>query len=67
MSAFRKVDVEKLDTGEKMSEEADVVISARGALNDYVWPQVEGLWSFKGKIVHSAAWDETFVNSHLLL
>jgi hypothetical protein len=39
------------------------VVSARGGLNNYVWPQIEGLWSFKGKVVHSAAWDESCVNN----
>lgn len=56
----RKVDVEKVATGEVFSDEADVVISARGGLNDYVWPKIDGLWSFKGKIVHSAAWDTSY-------
>ncbi|KIW62340.1 hypothetical protein PV04_10521 [Phialophora macrospora] len=55
----RKVDVEEVDTGDRLTDEADIVISARGGLNDDVWPQIEGLWSFKGKVVHSAAWDES--------
>ncbi|KAF3006882.1 hypothetical protein E8E13_010976 [Curvularia kusanoi] len=55
-----KVDVQKVATGEVFSDEADVVIAARGGLNDYVWPKIDGLWSFKGKVVHSAAWDTSF-------
>ncbi|KIW17912.1 hypothetical protein PV08_05107 [Exophiala spinifera] len=55
-----KVDVERTDTGEVFSDEADVIIAARGALNDYVWPQIGGLWSFRGKVVHSANWDTSF-------
>ena len=39
------------------------MISARGALNNIKWPEIEGLDSFKGKIVHSAAWDERYVTS----
>jgi cation diffusion facilitator CzcD-associated flavoprotein CzcO len=57
--ASRKVDVQKIATGEMFSDEADVVIAARGGLNDYIWPKIDGLWSFKGKIVHSANWDES--------
>lgn len=55
----RTVEVQKIATGEIFSDEADVVIAARGGLNDYVWPKIDGLWSFKGKIVHSAAWDQS--------
>jgi cation diffusion facilitator CzcD-associated flavoprotein CzcO len=58
----RKVDIERMDTGEKFSDEADVLVSARGGLNEYLWPEIEGLWSFKGKIVHSAAWDQSYVS-----
>ena len=55
----RKVDVEKVDTGETFSDEADVIVSARGGLNEYLWPQIDGLWPFGGKIVHSATWDQS--------
>lgn len=36
---------------------ADVFISAAGALSDPAIPQVPGLESFQGKVMHSARWD----------
>jgi cation diffusion facilitator CzcD-associated flavoprotein CzcO len=37
--------------------EAEVVISAVGILNNWKWPEVEGLQDFGGKLLHSAHWD----------
>ncbi|KAF2104348.1 putative monooxygenase [Rhizodiscina lignyota] len=54
------VKVENLKTGETFDDEADVVIQARGLLNDYRWPDIEGLQSFEGKLVHSANWDTSY-------
>lgn len=39
-------------------DEADVVLGARGGQTRNKWPDLEGLWDFKGKVVHSAGWDE---------
>ncbi len=39
--------------------EADAVIGALGQLNRPQWPDVEGLDSFKGPKMHSAAWDHS--------
>lgn len=53
------VEVERTDTGEVFSEnDIDVVIAARGLLNEPSWPDVPGLDRFKGKLMHSAEWDE---------
>lgn len=41
MLNLRKVEVEKVDTGVQFTDEADVIINARGGLNEYVWPQIE--------------------------
>lgn len=38
--------------------EAEVVISAVGILNNWKWPDVEGLQNFQGKKLHSANWDK---------
>ncbi|RKL19310.1 hypothetical protein BFJ68_g3584 [Fusarium oxysporum] len=35
---------------------AHVFINAGGILNDWKWPDIEGLHSFKGKLIHTAAW-----------
>lgn len=42
------------------SDEADVLISATGALNNWKWPDIPGLHDFKGKVMHSAKWDESY-------
>lgn len=53
------VEVERTDSGEVFKEEdVDVVIAARGLLNEPSWPDVPGLERFRGKIMHSAEWDE---------
>ncbi|KAL4945074.1 hypothetical protein BDV06DRAFT_219606 [Aspergillus oleicola] len=52
--------VEKLDSGEFIEDECDVVVSASGALNEWKWPSIEGLHDFKGKLMHSANWDESY-------
>lgn len=55
--------MERTDTGEKFEEEAEVVIVARGALNDAKWPDVRGLDTFKGEVMHSAAWNQEYVHT----
>ncbi|KAF9876803.1 hypothetical protein CkaCkLH20_05649 [Colletotrichum karsti] len=37
--------------------QANVFINAGGILNDWKWPEIEGLHGFKGKLLHTAAWD----------
>ncbi|KAG8627381.1 hypothetical protein KVT40_004864 [Elsinoe batatas] len=46
--------------GEEFEDTSDVLISARGGLNHIAWPQIDGLRSFKGEIMHSAAWNESY-------
>lgn len=41
-------------------ERCNVLITARGQLNNINWPAVDGLDTFKGKLMHSAAWDESY-------
>jgi cation diffusion facilitator CzcD-associated flavoprotein CzcO len=48
-------------TGETFEEDADVLVSARGNLNDIAWPEIEGLQSFQGEVMHSAAWNQELV------
>jgi cation diffusion facilitator CzcD-associated flavoprotein CzcO len=45
---------------EVFEDSCDVLISARGLLNSKKWPSIEGLWDFKGDIMHSAAWDQDY-------
>jgi cation diffusion facilitator CzcD-associated flavoprotein CzcO len=48
-----------LTTADGEQEFFDVVISASGILNQPVYPNIEGLDSFKGDCFHSAQWDHT--------
>ncbi|KAL4883949.1 hypothetical protein BJY04DRAFT_183569 [Aspergillus karnatakaensis] len=54
------VKVKNTDTEEIVEDECDVVVSASGALNEWKWPVIPGLHDFKGKLLHSAAWDESY-------
>ncbi|KAI1060194.1 hypothetical protein LB506_011281 [Fusarium annulatum] len=51
--------VHDLKTKTEFQDTADVVISARGGLNQVAWPKIDGIEDFKGKLVHSGAWDES--------
>lgn len=39
---------------------AEIVISAVGILNNWKWPDIDGLHSFKGALLHSANWDTSW-------
>jgi cation diffusion facilitator CzcD-associated flavoprotein CzcO len=52
--------VKNLATGELLHDQADVLVSARGALNTPSWPEIEGLDTFKGEVMHSAAWNQAY-------
>ncbi|KAJ5222853.1 uncharacterized protein N7469_009093 [Penicillium citrinum] len=38
-------------------DSCDVFVNAGGILNAWKWPDIPGLHDFKGKLVHSAAWE----------
>ncbi|KAK4506876.1 hypothetical protein PRZ48_000609 [Zasmidium cellare] len=46
--------------GSIFRDDCDVLVSARGNLNNKKWPDIEGLWDFKGEVMHSAAWNEDY-------
>ncbi|KAH7397926.1 flavin-binding monooxygenase [Cadophora sp. MPI-SDFR-AT-0126] len=52
--------VENVSTGETINDDADIVISARGSLNDIAWPKIAGFDSFQGEVMHSAAWNQEY-------
>ncbi|RFU28489.1 hypothetical protein B7463_g7837, partial [Scytalidium lignicola] len=45
--------------GNVFDDVCDIFINAGGVLNNWKWPNVEGLGEFKGRLVHSANWDES--------
>ena len=55
-----QLQIENLVTGEMISDECDVVLSAIGVLNNWRWPDIPGLHDFKGRKLHSARWDATY-------
>ncbi|KIX92654.1 uncharacterized protein Z520_11683 [Fonsecaea multimorphosa CBS 102226] len=56
-----KVKIQRSGEGEsEFTDESDVLISAVGLLNEWRWPQIEGLHDFKGELLHSAAWRPEF-------
>lgn len=46
--------------GRVVEDWCDVLISASGLLHSWKYPNIPGLETFKGKLMHSAAWDDTF-------
>ena len=54
-----RIRVRNLDTGETKDDAAEIFINAGGALNHWKWPEIRGLNDFKGRLVHSAAYDES--------
>ncbi|GAM39067.1 hypothetical protein TCE0_034f10308 [Talaromyces pinophilus] len=53
------IKVQKGD-GSVLEDNVDVFINAGGVLNNWKWPNIEGLHNFKGKLIHSARWDEDY-------
>ncbi|KAE8326145.1 putative flavin-binding monooxygenase [Aspergillus sergii] len=51
------VKIENGLSGDLINDTCDVLYGCIGALNDWKWPDIPGLFDFKGKLVHSAAWD----------
>ncbi|KAH7141875.1 cyclohexanone monooxygenase [Dactylonectria macrodidyma] len=45
-------------TGEKVRDWGHILINGTGILNNWKWPDIAGLHSFKGDLFHSAMWDE---------
>ena len=54
------VKIEQVDTGKIIEDSADVFMTGIGALNEWKWPNIQGLKEFKGPLLHSANWDENF-------
>ncbi|CAK7214509.1 hypothetical protein SCUCBS95973_002171 [Sporothrix curviconia] len=52
--------VTNLATGESFEDRCNILITARGQLSNINWPDITGLDTFGGKIMHSAAWDEDY-------
>ncbi|KAF1982585.1 FAD/NAD(P)-binding domain-containing protein [Aulographum hederae CBS 113979] len=51
--------VEDQKTKEKWNDWAHVFVNGTGILNNWKWPEIEGLHDFKGPLMHSASWDHS--------
>lgn len=40
-----------------IQDAADFVMNCTGSLSRWHWPKIEGLFHFKGHVMHSADWD----------
>ncbi|ESZ89873.1 putative monooxygenase [Sclerotinia borealis F-4128] len=58
--AKTKLGIENISTGETFEDDADVLISARGSLNNITWPDIPGLNAFQGEVMHSAKWNQNY-------
>lgn len=47
------------DPEDTFDDYADFFIHGGGVLNNWKWPNVKGLHSFKGPVLHTARWDDT--------
>ncbi|EWG38643.1 hypothetical protein FVEG_01817 [Fusarium verticillioides 7600] len=54
-----RLTVKNVKTGETFEDTANILVSAKGGLNQIAWPEIKGLKEFAGKLMHSGAWDES--------
>ncbi|CZR70131.1 related to steroid monooxygenase [Phialocephala subalpina] len=47
-------------TGEVSEDRTQVLVDATGIFNEWKWPNIEGLHSFKGQLIHTANWPRDF-------
>lgn len=52
----------KTDDGndQEIQDTCDVLWYSTGLLNNWKWPEIDGLGDFKGRIMHSADWPEDY-------
>lgn len=61
-SSTWRVELETTDSLGKaitIVRECDVLVKGLGSLNNWKYPDIEGLSNFKGKLMHTANWDAT--------
>ncbi|KAI8717009.1 hypothetical protein NCS52_00996100 [Fusarium sp. LHS14.1] len=54
------VTVKDLKNNTTVTDTADILIKGTGILNKWKWPEIKGLQSFKGSLMHTAGWDPKF-------
>lgn len=53
-----EVTIRKLDDGSEFVDTCHVLVNGNGILNDWKWPEIKNLHSFKGVLEHSARYTE---------
>ncbi|KAK3372473.1 hypothetical protein B0H63DRAFT_484966 [Podospora didyma] len=59
--------VRNLQTGNDFADYAHFLIDGTGILNNWKWPNVEGIDSFQGELVHTARWPKNFDHSNKVI
>jgi len=54
-----RLKVRDLTSGNEVEDWCDILINASGILNNWRWPAIPGLFDYKGKLLHTANWDES--------
>ncbi|KAL6228666.1 hypothetical protein BDW75DRAFT_250991 [Aspergillus navahoensis] len=54
------IQITDLRTGLTFADEGEILINGGGFLNSWKWPEIPGLHNFKGKLLHSASWDDSY-------
>ncbi|KXJ95953.1 hypothetical protein Micbo1qcDRAFT_192830 [Microdochium bolleyi] len=52
--------VRDLASGVEFEDAANFLVDASGILNKWKWPDIPGLHSFEGDLIHTAAWPEKY-------
>jgi len=52
------VKIQDLASGTEIVDPCDILINAGGILNNWRWPAIPGLQSYKGTLLHTANWDD---------
>ncbi|KAJ5713998.1 uncharacterized protein N7483_011179 [Penicillium malachiteum] len=55
------VKIRDLNANTEIDDFCDILINAGSVLNSWRWPAIPGLESYKGKLVHTANWNEFLV------
>lgn len=55
-----RVKVRNLENDHVVEDHAEVFINAGGVLNNWKWPDIPGLTEFRGKLMHSAHYEEGY-------
>ncbi|KAK4570504.1 hypothetical protein LTR86_002584 [Recurvomyces mirabilis] len=53
------VTIKDLQSGQEVQNSCDILINASGILNNWRWPAIPGLFDYKGKLLHTANWDDS--------